>query len=142
MSPENAYGSLCGGGRRLAVPDPIDHTNQCAKGNGLDDALVAVFVVLQQFQRVRSPVDGKRKKRVAFHSIGGVDGYRSHFLIVTVVPSPLETISNSSLRRLVPGNPSPRLRRVEYPSCNAREISGIPGPSSWAMISIPCLLTF
>ena len=40
--------------------------------------------------------------------------YRSHFLMVTVVPLPTwETMSNSSINHLAPGSPTPSPRRVE-----------------------------
>src|SRR5260370_9728046 len=64
--------------------------------------------------------------------------YCLHFFTVTVVPRPgWEVISNSSIKRRTPGNPSPRLPEVEKPSCKACLISGIPGPSSLAMAANP-----
>ena len=43
--------------------------------------------------------------------------YCLHFFTATVVPRPgWEVISNSSIRRRTPGNPSPRLPEVEKPS--------------------------
>src|SRR6266403_2684566 len=46
--------------------------------------------------------------------------YCLHFFTVTIVPLPgWEMISNSSIKRRTPGNPSPRLPDVENPSRNA-----------------------
>ena len=46
--------------------------------------------------------------------------YCLHFFTATVVPLPgWEVISNSSINRRTPGNPSPRLPEVEKPSRNA-----------------------
>ena len=68
--------------------------------------------------------------------------YGLHFFTVTTVPRPgAEIISNSSIRRRTPGNPSPRLPEVENPSRMAREISPMPGPVSEAMTEIPWQLT-
>src|SRR5437870_2328416 len=64
--------------------------------------------------------------------------YRFHLRAVTVVPLPKsEAISNSSMSRWTPGKPSPRLPDVEYPSCMASVMSGIPGPSPVATTSTP-----
>src|SRR3989475_4816707 len=59
--------------------------------------------------------------------------------MVMVVPRPSsELTSNSSMRRLAPGSPSPRPPEVEKPSCNASETSRMPGPWSSATTTIPC----
>ena len=64
--------------------------------------------------------------------------YCLHFFTATIVPRPgWEVISNSSIKRRTPGNPSPRLPEVEKPSRNAWRTSGIPGPSSVAMTEMP-----
>src|SRR5207249_9285424 len=61
-----------------------------------------------------------------------------HLRTVTVVPLlKSDVISNSSISRRVPGRPRPRPPEVEYPSCIASPMSGIPGPSSAATTSIP-----
>src|SRR5437764_11834593 len=64
--------------------------------------------------------------------------YCLHFFTATVVPLPSwEVISNSSINRRTPGNPSPRLPEVEKPSRRACGMSWIPGPLSDAMIKTP-----
>src|ERR1700761_8517538 len=61
-----------------------------------------------------------------------------HFTALTTVPTPgSEVTSKSSISRRTPGSPIPRLRLVEYPSCSARPMSAMPGPSSRATIRIP-----
>src|SRR5689334_16992624 len=76
------------------------------------------------------------------HSILGHGAfYGLHFFTPTFVPWPgLETISNSSINRLTPGNPRPRLPEVEKPSRKAWPTSGMPGPSSVAVTAIPTRL--
>src|SRR5580692_10746541 len=55
-----------------------------------------------------------------------------------VVPEPTtDWMWKSSIRRRVPGRPSPSPLPVENPSCIARSMSGIPGPWSRAVMTIP-----
>ena len=88
-------------GRLVAVPQPIRRGEERAVGKRLDQVPIPRFVLSGQGPRGGPPFDPR-----AAHGF--------HFAVVTVVPLPTrETISNSSISRLTPGSPSPRLPDVE-----------------------------
>lgn len=67
---------------------------------------------------------------------------QTHFFTITVVPRFWwDTISNSSIIRLTPGNPSPGPPLVEKPSCKAFLTLDIPGPLSLATTITPDLFS-
>src|ERR1700722_5390155 len=67
-----------------------------------------------------------------------LDHHGRHILATILVPTPTwESIENSSINLRAPGSPPPSPLLVEYPSCIANSISGMPGPWSLATISIP-----
>ncbi len=88
-------------GRLAAVPESVDHPQKRA--------------VRQAHHQVPIPRLGLPRERPGGRSpFHRSSAQRFHFLAVTVVPLPIrETISNSSISRLTPGSPSPRLPEVE-----------------------------
>lgn len=86
-------------GRRLiAVPDPVDDPDDRTAIVGLHDLEIA-----------RVPMAGRDEPR---H--GASQAQVRHLVTVTVVPAPtVEAISNSSIRRLTPGSPSPNPPELE-----------------------------
>src|SRR5882762_6192800 len=108
----------------LAVTDAVD---------GRYERATTAAIVVHHLKVAGDPLT---RCNTAGHS--ELQGQGSHFVIVTVVPLPaLEAMSNSSIRRLTPGNPRPRPPELEYPSRSARVTSAIPGPESLATIVRP-----
>src|SRR5207248_5312668 len=101
---QRADGPVGRGARLFAVAEPVDDADEDPGGERRDDGRIP-----------RAALPGERPLRD-----GPVDhrcwsaGATAHFFILTVVPrSTTDSISNSSMRRLAPGSPSPRLRPVE-----------------------------
>src|SRR5438034_10328522 len=110
------------------MSDSVDRRNQNATLVTANQMLVTRFPLPQE-NKLRHPILHQRHV------------YCFHFFTVTIVPRPgFEVISNSSISRRTPGNPSPRLPEVENPSRRACGMSLIPGPLSDAMIKTPCPL--
>src|SRR5512134_121391 len=115
-----------GRGGLLTVTEPVDHRHQHAVGKRLYHVLITRNRLGLEGRRGNAPFE--RRRRQLFH-----------FFMTTVVPRPIsEMISNSSIRRRAPGRPIPRPPEVEYPSCSACATSGMPGPSSRAIMTTPC----
>ena len=85
----------------LAVTDAVD---------GRYERATTAALVMHHLEVAGDPLT---RRNTAGHSeLQGHQG--SHFVIVTVVPLPApEAMSNSSIRRLTPGNPSPRPPELE-----------------------------
>src|SRR6266436_2244393 len=116
--------SLGDAGSFFTVPYPV---NRCDQN---PTAIAAHQMVIARLALARKNVFGDT---IFDHRLS----YCLHFFTATVVPLPgWELISNSSINRRTPGNPSPRLPEVEKPSRIAWRISGIPGPSSLAMTAM------
>src|SRR5882762_2688916 len=123
---ENGNSRLCGAGSFFAMSNSIDRRDQDSALVAANQVLIARFTLTREHE-LRHPILHQRYV------------YCLHFFTVTVVPRPgSEAISNSSIKRRTPGNPSPRLPEVEKPSRSAWRISRIPGPSSLAITAIPC----
>src|SRR5690606_26545284 len=114
------------------VPEAIHHAQQRLRRARDDQVQVARLEPVERALR-HPPLEPRRRARELVRV-----RHRSHFFIVTVVPAlGADTSSNSSIRRLAPGSPSPRLLPVEKPSRIASSASGMPGPLSVATTTMP-----
>src|ERR1700682_1283430 len=124
MTQDDVRGQARGRRGLLAVTDAVD---------GRYERATTAVIVVQHLEVAGDPLT---RCNTAGHS--ELQGQGSHFVIVTVVPLPaLEAMSNSSMRRLTPGNPKARPTALEEPSRSARVRSAIPGPESLATIVRP-----
>src|SRR5712692_1899953 len=118
-------GYLRGIGSFFAVPYAVNRCNQNSVSVAANQVVIARLSLTRKSELGNTIFD---------HRLS----YCLHFFTATTVPRPgWEVISNSSIKRRTPGNPSPRLPEVEKPSRNAWRTSGIPGPSSVAMTEMP-----
>src|SRR5947209_20335037 len=89
----------------LAVSESVDHGDQGAVWTVLYEVQVSGYVLSRKRSSGYCPID-----QGSWAGIHDPPTRSSHFFSLTVVPSPTrESISNSSIRRLAPGRPMPRL---------------------------------
>src|SRR5690242_4341025 len=88
--------------RLWTMAKPVEQRDEGTAWKGSHDVQVAGAI--QECAARPRPFDRRR----------GLRGYRSHFFMVIVVPWPtVDTRSNSSITRFVPGRPTPRLLTLE-----------------------------
>ena len=98
------FGSI---GSLFAVPYAVNRGNQNSASVAANQVVIARFSLARK-NELRDTIFNHR----FFYCL--------HFFTATVVPLPgWEVISNSSIKRRTPGNPSPRLPDVENPSRSA-----------------------
>jgi len=94
-------------GSFFAVPYAVNRGNQNSASVAANQVVIARFSLARK-NELRDTIFNHR----FFYCL--------HFFTATVVPLPgWEVISNSSIKRRTPGNPSPRLPDVENPSRSA-----------------------
>ncbi len=98
---------LRGIGSFFAVPYAVNRCNQNSVSVAANQVVIARLALARKNELGNTIFDHRRF-------------YCFHFFTATIVPRPgWEVISNSSIKRRTPGNPSPRLPDVEKPSRSA-----------------------
>ena len=108
---EHGDGCLRRARRFRSVTQPVDHGHQHAAVPGPRHEVLIARLASERAAWRRSTRRG---------AASSPPRHRPHFLTLTTVPLPtVDEISNSSMSRFTPGNPTPMRPDVEYPSCSA-----------------------